>query len=68
VRRNFATISIETGKKSVLHPDKLVNTGAYSAAVVCDGWLYVSGHASIDLKTGELINGNIEEQTNHNQS
>ncbi|MGO8718779.1 MAG: RidA family protein [Acidobacteriaceae bacterium] len=51
-------------KKAVQHPDKSANTGAYSAAVVCDGWLYVSGHASLDLKTGEVIRGTIGEETN----
>ena len=42
-------------KKAVEHPDKKANTGAYSAGVVCDGWLYVSGHASLNLETGEAI-------------
>lgn len=51
------------GKQAVQHPDKLVNTGAYSAAVICDGWLYVSGHASLDLKTGEVVRGTTEEET-----
>ena len=52
-------------KTTVNHPDKSANTGAYSAAVACDGWLYVSGHASLDLKTGEVISGTIAEETNH---
>jgi 2-iminobutanoate/2-iminopropanoate deaminase len=51
------------GKKAVQHPDKLADTGAYSAAVACDGWLYVSGHASLNLKTGEVIGGTIGEET-----
>jgi 2-iminobutanoate/2-iminopropanoate deaminase len=51
-------------KKAVLHPDKSANTGAYSAAVICDGWLYVSGHASLNLKTGKVISGAIGEETN----
>jgi 2-iminobutanoate/2-iminopropanoate deaminase len=51
-------------KKAVQHPDKSANTGSYSAAVVCDGWLYVSGHASLDLKTGAVIGGTIGEETN----
>ncbi len=51
-------------KKAVQHPDKSINTGTYSAAIVCDGWLYVSGHASLNLKTGEVIGGTIGEETN----
>ncbi|MGB8481702.1 MAG: Rid family hydrolase [Acidobacteriaceae bacterium] len=51
-------------KTAVQHPDKSANTGSYSAAVICDGWLYVSGHASLDLKTGEVIRGTVGEETN----
>lgn len=50
-------------KKAVKHPDKSANTGAYSAAVACDGWLYVSGHGSLNLKTGEVVSGTIGEET-----
>ena len=50
-------------KREVKHPDKGVDTGAYSAGVVCDGWLYVSGQGPLDLKTGEIIRGTIEEET-----
>jgi 2-iminobutanoate/2-iminopropanoate deaminase len=51
-------------KTPVQHPDKSANTGAYSPAVICDGWLYVSGHASLDLKTGAVIRGTVGEETN----
>lgn len=47
----------------VKHPDKTASTGAYSAGLVCDGWLYVSGHASQDLKTGAVISGSTAEET-----
>ena len=50
-------------KSAVKHPDKTVTTGRYSAGVVCDGWLYVSGHASQDLKTGEVVSGSVAEET-----
>lgn len=50
-------------KTAVQHPEKLADTGSYSAGVICDGWLYVSGHASLDLKTGEVIRGTIGEET-----
>jgi 2-iminobutanoate/2-iminopropanoate deaminase len=55
-------------KTAVQHPDKSANTGAYSAAVICDGWLYVSGHASLNLRTGEVIRGTIQQETNHTLS
>jgi len=52
-------------KIAVKHPDKKISTGSYSAAVCCDGWLYVSGHASQDLSTGQVISGSISEETSH---
>jgi 2-iminobutanoate/2-iminopropanoate deaminase len=51
------------GRKVVKHPDKTANTGAYSAGLISDGWLYVSGHASQNLKTGKVITGSIGEET-----
>jgi 2-iminobutanoate/2-iminopropanoate deaminase len=51
-------------KTAVKHPDKAANTGSYSAGLSCDGWLFVSGHASQDLRTGEVISGTIGEETN----
>jgi 2-iminobutanoate/2-iminopropanoate deaminase len=50
-------------KQEVKHPDKQITTGAYSAGVAVDGWLYVSGHGPIDMKTGEILHGSIEEET-----
>ena len=49
--------------KAIQHPDKKVSTGAYSAAVEIDGWVYISGQIPIDLATGEIQRGTIEEQT-----
>lgn len=54
---------MQTGKRPIQHPTKSADTGAYSSGVLCEGWLYVSGHASIDLLTGEVIGETIEEQT-----
>ena len=51
-------------RKAVKHPDKRASTGTYSAGLYCDGWLYVSGHASQDLTTGEVISGSTGEETN----
>jgi 2-iminobutanoate/2-iminopropanoate deaminase len=48
------------------HPDradKSFTTGAYSPAVILDGWVYVSGQGPIDFKTGKFILGTIEEET-----
>jgi len=50
-------------KTEVKHPDKEVSTGAYSAGVIMDGWLYVSGQGPLDMKTGEIVGETIEEQT-----
>ncbi len=48
------------------HPDKAdkgFTTGAYSPAVILDGWVYVSGQGAIDFTTGKFVLGNIEEET-----
>jgi 2-iminobutanoate/2-iminopropanoate deaminase len=50
-------------RTAINHPDKAANTGSYSAGLVCDGWLYVSGHASQNLKTGHVIAGTTAEET-----
>ncbi len=50
-------------KNEVKHPDKKVHTGSYSAGVLIDGWLYVSGQGPLDLKTGAIVSGSIEEET-----
>lgn len=50
-------------RRAVHHPDKRTATGAYSEAIVCDGWVFVSGHASLNMESGEIVNGTIEEET-----
>lgn len=50
-------------KVEIKHPDKAIATGAYSAGVAVDGWVFVSGQGPIDLKTGKEVNGTIEEET-----
>ena len=37
--------------------------GPYSQAVLINGFLYCSGQIPLDAKTGELLKGSIEEQT-----
>jgi len=50
-------------KTEIRHPDKVVSTGAYSAGVLLDGWLFVSGHAGQDLTTGNPVPGGVAAQT-----
>ncbi|MDH4092816.1 MAG: Rid family detoxifying hydrolase [Cyclobacteriaceae bacterium] len=52
-------------KVKIVHPDRDANfvTGAYSDGVVVDGFLFVSGQASVDFKTSAFVLGTIEEET-----
>jgi 2-iminobutanoate/2-iminopropanoate deaminase len=53
-------------KQEIVHPDKAdknFSTGAYSAGVVVDGWLFVSGQGPIDFTTGKFVLGDIEHET-----
>ncbi len=52
-------------KVKIVHPDRDVNfiTGAYSDGVLVNGFLFVSGQASVDFKTSAFILGTIEEET-----
>lgn len=50
-------------KIEIKHPDKQISTGAYSAGIECDGWVFVSGQGPLDLKSGEIIGISIEDQT-----
>src|SRR5699024_10040875 len=40
-------------------------TGAYSDGVLLDGFLFVSGQASVDFSTSRFIRGTVEEETIH---
>jgi 2-iminobutanoate/2-iminopropanoate deaminase len=52
-------------KQKIIHPDRDPNfvTGAYSDAVLIDGFLFVSGQAAVDFKTSKFVLGTIEEET-----
>jgi 2-iminobutanoate/2-iminopropanoate deaminase len=50
-------------KREIKHPDKLVSTGSYSAGIQTDGWLFISGQGPLDLRTGEVVRGSIEDET-----
>jgi 2-iminobutanoate/2-iminopropanoate deaminase len=49
--------------KEIKHPEKEAATGAYSAAIAAGGWLFVSGQGPLDLRTGAIVVGTIEEET-----
>jgi 2-iminobutanoate/2-iminopropanoate deaminase len=46
----------------VTNPNKAADTGAYSDALIVDGWLYVSGQGPIDVPKGTAVAGTIEEE------
>ncbi len=50
-------------KKEVKHPDKQSHTGSYSAGVIAGDFLFISGQGPLDLSTGEVVHGTIEEET-----
>jgi 2-iminobutanoate/2-iminopropanoate deaminase len=52
-------------KVEIRHPDKQKSTGAYSAAVEIDGWVYVSGIGPVDPKTAQAVRGSIEDETRY---
>lgn len=47
----------------VKHPDKKLHTGSYSAGVIANGFLFISGQGPLDLSTGKVMSGTIEEET-----
>lgn len=65
----FGTICISNemflkmSKKIILTNQAPAPIGPYSQAVQVGNTLYVSGQISIDPKTGDLVNGNIEKET-----
>jgi len=52
-------------KRKIVHSDRQegFDTGAYSDGVLVNGFLFVSGQASVDFKTSKFILGTIEEET-----
>ena len=50
-------------KTEIKHPEKTVVTGAYSAGVLKNGWLFISGQGPLNLSTGDVVHGTIEEET-----
>ena len=50
-------------KKIILTQNAPAPIGPYSQAYLCENTLYCSGQIALDAKTGEFLNGTIEEQT-----
>ncbi len=52
-------------KTRIDHPKREPDfvTGAYSDGVLLDGFLFVSGQASVDFATSKFVLGSIEEET-----
>lgn len=55
-------------KIEIKHPDRAASTGAYSDGVILDGWLYISGQGPLDLATGQVVSGGIQEETRRTMS
>lgn len=51
-------------KREINHPEKGDRKGGpFSSGIEIDGWLYVSGHGPVDMRTGTYVAGSIEEET-----
>ena len=52
-------------KKEIKHPDDQGggNAAPFSEGILVDGWLFVSGQGPLDIKTGKVVHGTIEEET-----
>ncbi len=49
--------------REIRHPEKRFTYGLFSAGVIRDGWLYLSGQGPLDMETGKAVHGTIEEET-----
>ena len=50
-------------KKMVFTPDAPKPVGPYSQAIICYGFVFVSGQIPIDPQTQKIVEANIEKQT-----
>ena len=50
-------------RREIKHPDKLVSTGSYSAGIQIDGWLFINGEGPLELRTGKVVRGSTEDET-----
>lgn len=51
------------GKRAVESPDAPKAIGPYSQAIIANGFIFTAGQVGADPKTGALIEGGIEAQT-----
>lgn len=51
------------GKRAVESPDAPKAIGPYSQAIVANGFIFTAGQVGADPKTGTLVEGGIEAQT-----
>lgn len=51
--------------KNINHPDRKANfiTGSFSDGIIVNGFLFVSGQASVDFETSKFVLGTIEDET-----
>ena len=49
--------------QEIKNPERGASTGAYSDGVLMDGWLFVSGQGPLNLATGAVVSGAIEDET-----
>lgn len=58
-----AAIAQNTEKKAVETADAPKAIGPYSQAIIANGFVFTAGQIGSDPKTGQLVEGGIEEQT-----
>jgi 2-iminobutanoate/2-iminopropanoate deaminase len=53
------------GKTKIDHPERKPGfvTGVFSDGIIANGFLFVSGQASVDFTTSQFVLGTIEEET-----
>lgn len=59
----FAGLSVGQGKRAVEAADAPKAIGPYSQAIVVNGFVFTAGQIGTDPKTGTLVEGGIEAQT-----
>ena len=50
-------------KQVISTPDAPAAVGAYSQAIVANGFVYCSGQIALDAATGELVKGSVADET-----
>ena len=58
-----SSASPDKNKKAVETADAPKAIGAYSQAIIADDFIFVSGQIGLDPKTGQMVEGGVEAQT-----